>query len=179
MCQTWHDNHGTWKWGRITILRLFLMVCFWFCFWKYECYLQEWKSSPAWQLLILTDLSISIVLWTVKGTEYHPISPWQPCTSSLHTLESLFLPCYLPLKGMLEFFWSSEEYLWTHCPFLWAAAGKKLIYKGLHSAWKGNSWRKCSLQSAQRKIGSANLRMVGEPSSEIRRQTREGCKGIV
>lgn len=104
MCQTWHDNHGTWKWGRITILRLFLMVCFWFCFWKYECYLQEWKSSPAWQLLILTDLSISIVLWTVKGTEYHPISPWQPCTSSLHTLESLFLPCYLPLKGMLEFF---------------------------------------------------------------------------
>lgn len=110
-----------------------------------------------------------------------PFSPWQPYTSSLHILESLFLPCCLPLKGMLglRLVWSPQEYPWTCCPFLWAAIGQKLIYKGLHPAWKGISWRKCSLQSAHRKTCLANLRMVRGASSEIRSQTGEGCKSMI
>lgn len=112
------------------------------------------KTKPCLAVVNHTDFSISIMQWTVKGTEYHPFSPWQPCHLFLaHPLESLFLPCSLPLKGVLEgkLVWSPQDYLWTCCPFLWAVAGKKLVYKGLHPAWKGSSWRKCSLQSAHRK----------------------------
>lgn len=67
--------------------------------------------------------------WRVLNTT--PFPPWQPCTSSLHTLKSV--PS-LPLRGLLELhrLVHSGISLRLLCISLWAAAWKKLMYKGLH-----------------------------------------------